>query len=126
MKLCLQLIIARVGIRFFANVQINTLFAIVFLFCVMGAYSINSSLFDASVMLGFGLLAYVMRKVEFPVAPFVIAFSIGPMFESHLRSTLLWSKGDLSVFVTRPFSLVFILFSILSVIWALRRREKRT
>jgi len=116
--------IAMGGIRFFAkvpNAPVNILFPIVFIFCVMGAFSINSSLFDVSVMLGFGLLAYFMRKLEFPVAPFVIAFFIGPMFESNLRRTLIWSKGSLAVFFTRPISLLFVVMACLSVLWALKR-----
>ena len=120
--------IALGGIRFFAkvpNVPVNTLFPMVFFFCVMGAYSVNSSLFDVGVMLGFGVLAYLMRKFKFPVAPFVIAFFIGPMLESNLRRTLIWSKGSVAVFFTRPISLVFILLTLVSIWWAVKHMRKK-
>jgi len=123
----LLFVIAMGGIRFFAqvpNVPVNTLFPIVFVFCVAGAFSINSSLFDVAVMLFFGLIAYFMRKLEFPIAPFVIAFFIGPMFESNLRRTLIWSKGGLGVFFTRPISLFFIVLAAVSVVWALKRMKQ--
>ena len=122
------LFIALGGIRFFAkvpNVPVNTLFPIVFFFCVMGAFSVNSSLFDVSVMLFFGVMAYFMRKVSIPIAPFVIAFFIGPLLESNLRRTLIWSKGSLDVFFTRPISLVFIILTILSIVWSIKSMQKR-
>jgi len=120
--------IAFSGIRFFAkvsNVPVNTLFPVVFIFCVMGSYSLNSSLFDIVVMLFFGVFAYFLRKLEFPIAPFVIAFFIGPMFESNLRRTLIWSKGSLSVFFTRPISLFFIILAVASVLWAFKRTKSK-
>jgi putative tricarboxylic transport membrane protein len=125
----LMLAIALGGIRFFAkvpNIPVNTLFPMVFIFCVIGAYAINSSLFDVGVMLGFGLLAYAMRKLEFPVAPFVIAFFIGPLFEAHLRRALLGSKGDFTIFFTRPISLAFVCLALISVFWALKKRPSNT
>jgi putative tricarboxylic transport membrane protein len=119
--------IAMAGIKLFArvpNVPVSILFPIVFIFCIMGAYAINSSLFDVACMLMFGILGYFMRKREFPIPPFVIAFFIGPMFESALRRTLIWSKGSVLVFFTRPISLFFIVlsaFSIFMVVWRNRK-----
>lgn len=114
------------GIRFFAkvpNVPVNTLFPIVFFFCAMGSFSVNSSLFDVSVMLFFGALAYGMRKYDIPIAPFVIAFFIGPLLESNLRRTLIWSKGSMAVFFTRPISLLFIILTVLSIAWTIKRMQ---
>jgi len=123
-----MLVIALGGIRFFAkvpNVPVHTLFPTVFFFCVMGAYSVNSSLFDVAIMIFFGVLGYFMRKCEFPIAPFVIAFFIGPMFESNLRRTLIWSKGSVDVFFTRPISLFFVAMAVLSAVWAVKRMRKK-
>ncbi len=74
------------------------------LFCILGAYSINQSLFDVWVMLGFGIVGYFLRKLDFPLAPAVLGLILGPMLEKSLRTSLEMSAGDFSIFLTRPIS----------------------
>ena len=98
----------------------------ILLFCLIGSYAINNSLFDIGVLIVAGALGFVLRKFGFPVAPLILGLILGPMFESNLRRSLMLSRGNWSTFVTRPISLSFILIAVLVLVWpplmaALRR-----
>ena len=93
---------------------------------VVGVYSINGSMFDVSLLVIFGLLGYVMRKVGLPTAPLVLAFVLGPLFEQAVRRSLVLSQGSLDIFITRPWSVVFLVVTALMVLGpALARLRKR-
>jgi putative tricarboxylic transport membrane protein len=77
---------------------------IIFVLCVVGAYAISSRLFDVWVMLGFGVLGYVLRRAAFPIAPLVLGLVLGDLMEKGLRRGLVLSDGDLAPFFTRPIS----------------------
>ncbi|MEK7216224.1 MAG: tripartite tricarboxylate transporter permease, partial [Chloroflexota bacterium] len=79
------------------------------LFCVVGAYTLKQSVFDVGLMMAFGLLGYVLRKLDFPLAPAVLALILGPFMERSLRTSLEMSGGDFWIFVTRPLSLGLLL-----------------
>ncbi len=81
--------------------------AILFLACI-GIYSVNNNVFDVLLAAGFGVLGYVFLKLGCEPAPFVLAFILGPLMEEHLRRAMLLSRGDPSVFVTSPLSLLFL------------------
>ena len=66
----------------------------VLIFCVIGAYGLKQSLFDVWVMLGFGIIGYLLRKLDFPIAPAILALILGPMMEKSLRTTLEISGGS--------------------------------
>ncbi|RPI45558.1 MAG: tripartite tricarboxylate transporter permease [Betaproteobacteria bacterium] len=80
-------------------------------FCIVGAYSLKGSTFDIAVMLVFGLIGYVLRKLDFPLAPTVLALILGPFMEKSLRTSLEMSGGDFSILFTRPISATFIAIS---------------
>jgi putative tricarboxylic transport membrane protein len=86
------------------------------LFCVLGAYSINQSVFDVWVMLGFGVVGYILRKLDFPLAPAVLGLILGPMLEKSLRTSLEMSAGDFSIFVTRPIAAGMLAISVVILI----------
>ncbi|MPZ60508.1 MAG: tripartite tricarboxylate transporter permease [Propionibacteriales bacterium] len=93
---------------------------------VVGVYSLNTSLFDVWLLVIFGLLGYVMRKADFPTAPMVLAFVLGPLFERSLRRSLVISQGDPDIFVTRPWAVAFLVLAVLIfVVPALLRRRER-
>jgi putative tricarboxylic transport membrane protein len=91
-------------------------------FCAMvGTYSIRFQAFDVWVMLLFGVLGYLMRKLGFPVAPMVLASVLAQMLETSLGQALLISQGSVLIFFTRPISAVFMTLALLSIgrgIWA--------
>ena len=101
----------------------NILMPLILLFCVVGSYAINNSVFDVGVMLAFGLLAYLMEENGYPVAPAILGVVLGGMLEENLVSSLIKSDGDVLAFFSRPIAATLGVVTIL--IWlsaALRRR----
>ena len=80
------------------------LFPLILLFCLIGAYSVNNSIFQLTVMIFFGILGYLMRKFAYEGPPLLLAFILGPLLEHALRQSLLMSQGSFKIFITRPIS----------------------
>jgi putative tricarboxylic transport membrane protein len=80
----------------------NILMPMILLFCIVGSYSINNSIFDVLVMLVFGLLAYLMEENGFPVAPTILGVVLGGMLEENFISSMTKSDGNLLAFFERP------------------------
>lgn len=81
------------------------LYPLILLLCVVGAYSINNSVFDIGVMVTFGVVGFFLKRGGYEAAPLILAFVLGPMLEVNLRRSLLISGGDVSIFFTRPIAL---------------------
>ena len=96
------------------------------LFCIVGSYTVANSVTDVYLMLGFGVLGYLMKKLKFDAPPLVLAFVLGPLIEYYFKSALMYSRGSFAVFVTRPISLACLVVTGLILVWslvtALRRR----
>ena len=110
-----HLIIGRIGIRIwsqFLRVPKAVILPIVVLFCVVGVYIPSSSLFEVGMMFAFGGLGYLMRKSGFSIVCLVIGFLLGPMFELSLRQTMLMHKSDLTILLTSPISLGFLILTV--------------
>lgn len=73
-----------------------------------GVYAVQYTTFDLYLLLGCGVLGYLLSKNDYPVAPLVLALVLGPMIENNMRRALTISNGDFSIFVTKPLSLIFI------------------
>lgn len=91
------------------EIRYQYLYSGILLFCILGAYSLNESVFDVGIMVAFGVLGYIFRKLDWPLAPTVLALILGPMMERALRTSLEMSAGDLSILVTRPISAVLLI-----------------
>ena len=91
------------------------LFPLILIFCLIGVYSLNFSQVEIGLMIGFGVLGYLMRKFKFEMPPLILALVLGPMMESNLRLSLLLAQGDPTVFVRRPISAVFIAVSAILI-----------
>jgi TctA family transporter len=98
------------------TIPYNLLFPAIIAFCCIGAYSVNNSIFDVYVMALFGLVGYVLVKLQFEPAPLLLGFVLGPMLEENLRRAMLLSRGDPSVFVTHPLSLVLLLTALALIV----------
>ena len=109
------------------TVPYRLLFPAIMAFSAIGIYSVNNSSFEIYLTALFGVLGFVGTKLGFPAPPLLLGFVLGPMMEEHLRRAMLMSKGDPSVFVTHPISLVFILASaailVVMVLPAVRQRR---
>jgi putative tricarboxylic transport membrane protein len=75
---------------------------IVIAVCIIGAYAPRNTMFDVGVAILFGVVGFIMRRLEWPLAPLILGFLMGPLLEQSLRQTLSMSNGDVSIFFTRP------------------------
>lgn len=96
--------------------------------CAIGAYSVHTSMVDIWYMLVFGVIGYVFRKLDYPLAPLVLALVLGDLAENALRQSLIMSQGSLAILVTRPIAGVItaaaLLFFALPAITYYRRRGR--
>ena len=95
------------------------LLAGVLVFCVIGTYALGNRFFDVWVMLVFGLIGFGLEYCKVPLGPFVIGFVLSPIAEEQLRSALMMSEGNLFDLFTRPVATVFVVVSVLSLLWPL-------
>jgi len=70
--------------------------------CAIGAYTVHNSLFDVWLMIVFGILGYVFKKLDYPMAPLVLALVLGDRAEDSFRQSILGSQGDLTIFFSNP------------------------
>jgi putative tricarboxylic transport membrane protein len=94
------------------RVPYRLLFPAIMAFSAIGIYSVNNSAFDIYLTAVFGILGLVWMKLGFSPTPMLLGFVLGPLVEEHLRRAMLMSRGDPSVFVTRPISLAFLLATV--------------
>ena len=91
---------------------------------IVGVYSVNNSLFDVWVMGLFGLLGYLMRRLEFPAAALILGMVLGDSLERALRQSLMMSQGDIAILVTRPISGVLLAIAALVLCLPLVRKVR--
>jgi len=93
------------------QVPYRILYPAILLFCSIGVYSINNTNVDIMLTVFFGLIGIIFVKLDCEPAPLLLGFVLGPMMEENLRRALLLSRGDPTVFFTRPLSLVMLLMA---------------
>jgi len=107
------------------TVPYRYLFPAIVLFCAIGVYSTNNNVFDIWIVGLFGLVGYSFLKLGCEPAPLLLGFILGPMMEENLRRALLLSRGDWSVFVTRPLSATLLGLAVLMLIIVLLPAVKK-
>ena len=123
-----NVVIALAGLRLLVKLLATPralLMPTIALLCVIGSYALRNNFFDVYVMFLFGLLGLAMRWLDMPVVPLLLALVLGGQLEEHLRVALTASKGDVSVFFTSPFSVLFLCLSVMSVVWSFASERKR-
>jgi len=108
------------------SVPYHLLYPAILVFCGVGVYSINNSTFDVYLMAGFGLLGYVLAKLECEPAPMLLGFILGPMMEEYLRRAMILSRGDPTTFLTRPISATMLAIAVIAMIVVLLPAIRRT
>ena len=98
------------------KVPYRFLFPAIMAFSAIGIYSVNNSSFEIYLTALFGVIGFLWIKLGCPPAPMLLGFVLGPMMEEHLRRAMLMSKGNPSVFFTRPISLAFLIATLLILI----------
>ena len=121
--LCLNLPMIGLWVRLL-HTPYHYLVLVIVVVCVVGAYSVSNSTFSIGVMLVFGIVGYILRKADYPIAPFLLAMILGDMLESTLQQTLVAEGGDLSIFLNRPiaagilaFGAIFMLKPVIARVW---------
>ncbi len=127
MLLVLNLPLIGIWVRMI-SVRYSLLFPAILVFCAVGVFSINKSLFDVYLMVGFGVAGYMLRRLDCEPAPLLLGFILGPMMEEYLRRAMLLAKGDPTVFLTHPISAVMLLIAAILLLTmaapAVRRKRE--
>ena len=98
------------------RVPYRVLFPLILLFCVIGVYGVSGNIWDIVIMLIFGVVGFLMRKLEYPAAPLVLAFVLGRLSEESIRQSLLLSRGSLTILLSRPLAAAFLILTVLVMV----------
>jgi len=96
------------------RIPYSIMMGFIIIFASIGAYSVNNSMFDVWMMVGFGLLGYAMKKLNYPIVPLILAMVLGRLVENSLRQALILSAGSFDIFYTRPITAFFLLIALLA------------
>jgi putative tricarboxylic transport membrane protein len=111
------------------KIPYGLLFPLILLFCVIGAYSLNNNTHEVILMVAFGVVGYLLKKLQYETAPLIMAMVLSPLMENNLRQSLLLSHGSFWIFLSRPISAILVIAAILLLIlpnlpWLKLRRWK--
>ena len=124
----LLLIIGLAGIKFYSKiVDIPKKFMIpcILVLSTIGSYSMNNSVFDIFITLTFGVVGYIMTKINIPISPIVLSVILGPMLETNLRKSVIMYEGSYSFLYTRPITIFFLLLTFISVYSSIHKYLKK-
>jgi len=93
------------------RVSTSILYPMIILFCVIGAFSVNNSVFDVGALFFFGFLGYVLRRLNFDLAPLILGFILGPIMETSARQALIMSAGQFSIFFASIISMILLMLT---------------
>jgi putative tricarboxylic transport membrane protein len=112
------------------KVPYSILAPVIVLICSIGVYSVKNNAMDIVLMIIFGVVGYLLRKLKFELGPLLLAFVLGRIMERSLRQALLISHGSFAVFVTRPLSAVLLaivaLLALTPLLLAILRKRPKT
>jgi len=97
MLLILNLPLIGIWVRLL-RISTSILYPMIIFFCIIGAFSVNNSIFDVGALFFFGFLGYVLRRLNFDLAPLILGFILGPILETSARQALIMSAGQFSIF----------------------------
>jgi putative tricarboxylic transport membrane protein len=103
------------------RIPYSILTALILAFMLIGTYSLSNSAFDIGTLVVFGVLGYIFRKADFPLAPAALTLILGPLLEKNMRLALELSGGDFTVFVTQPISATLLSLAGLIIAWPVFR-----
>ena len=116
------LIVVLLTVPWFAailRIPFSIIAPVILVICAVGAYTVHSSMFDVWLMMGFGVVGYVFKKLDYPLAPLVLALVLGDMAENAFRQSLLGSSGSLLVFVSNPLVTSITVLALIMLFWPL-------
>ena len=92
---------------------------VIIVICAVGAYTVHNSMFDVYLMLVFGVLGYLFKKLDYPLAPLVLALVLGDRAEDSFRQAILGSQGDLGIFFSNGLVGSITALALLMLVWPL-------
>jgi putative tricarboxylic transport membrane protein len=98
------------------KVPYTYLFPQIILFCMIGAYSIDNNVYEVLIMVLFGIIGYFLRKLQYPLAPFLLAMVLGPMLETSFRQSMAIGHGSPIIFLQRSFCAVLLFMTLVIII----------
>jgi putative tricarboxylic transport membrane protein len=101
------------------RIPFSVLGPVIIVVCAIGAFTVNNSYFDVATMLVFGVLGYLFKKLQYPLAPLVLALVLGDMAEASFRQALLGSQGSLGVFMANPLVGSITALALVMLVWPL-------
>lgn len=101
------------------------LYPAILMFIAIGTLTLHNNTFDIWLVVGFGLLGIAMRWLNFPAAPLLLGFVLGPMMEEHFRRAMLLSRGDLATFIERPVSASVLAIALGMLIWGIVAYQRK-
>ena len=116
------LIVVLTTVPFFAailRVPFSIVAPVILVICAVGAYTVHNAYMDIVVMLGFGVIGYLFKKLSYPLAPLVLALVLGDMAESSFRQAMLLSQGGLGIFFANPLVATIVTLALAMLFWPL-------
>src|SRR5688572_24426252 len=101
------------------RIPFSVIAPIVIVICTIGAYTVHNALFDVWMVVGFGILGYLFKKLQYPLAPLVLAIVLGDAAESSFRQAMLVSQGDMSIFFSKKLVGIMTTLALLLLFWPL-------
>jgi putative tricarboxylic transport membrane protein len=101
------------------RIPFSVIAPVIIVICAIGAYTVHSSMSDVMLMLVFGVLGYLFKKLRYPLAPLVLALVLGDMAESSFRQSMLLSQGSLSIFWSNPLVASIAVLALAMLVWPL-------
>ena len=99
------------------RVPFSIIAPVILVVCAIGAYTVHNALLDISIMLLFGVIGYIFKKLSYPLAPLVLALVLGDMAESSFRQAMLISQGDLSIFFSNALVGSIVTLALIMLFW---------
>jgi putative tricarboxylic transport membrane protein len=103
----------------FLRIPFSVIAPVIVVICAIGAYTVHSSMFDVVMMMVFGVVGYLFKKLKYPMAPLVLALVLGDMAEASFRQSMLLSQGDVSIFWSNKLVGGIAGLAMLMLIWPL-------
>ncbi|MEO3997029.1 tripartite tricarboxylate transporter permease [Mesorhizobium sp. CAU 1732] len=101
------------------SVPRERLMAVIAVLCVVGSFAVTQRMFDVYVMLGFGIVGFLLREMKYPMAPLVLGIVLGDLLDINLRRGLSLSNGDVMPFLTRPISAVLCMIVVITILMSI-------
>jgi putative tricarboxylic transport membrane protein len=100
------------------------LFPMIVQFSIIGAYTVSGNIGDVFIMIGFGMVGYLMKKFAYEPAPLVLGLVIGPLLETAIRRSMIMSRGSLAIFYQRPIAALFMVLALLMLLSPLLTKRR--